>query len=107
MSSLLSLGDRIRKRRIELDMSQTELAKLMGYADKSMIAKIEAGKVDLTQTKIKAAARALNTTFAYLLDGEQPEAESFVLSEHERQLIIAYRSAPAEVKAIIDKIVER
>ena len=101
------MGDRIRKRRIELDMSQAELAKLMGYADKSMVAKIESGKVDLTQSKIKAAAKALRTTFSYLLDGEGEETEDFTLTEHERQLILAYRSASPEVRAIIDKIVER
>lgn len=103
---LLSLYENIKKRRIELEMSQTELAKLMGYADKSMIAKIEAGKVDLTQSKIKAAAEALRTTQEALFDDAEPEQE-ITLSDEERALLIAYRSAPAEVKEIIRKIVER
>lgn len=42
-------------------MTQSELAEIMGYADKSMIAKIEKGLVDLPQSKIIAFANALNT----------------------------------------------
>ena len=49
-------------------MSQTALAELVGYKDKTSIAKIEAGKVDLPQSKILAFANALNTTPSYLLN---------------------------------------
>lgn len=43
-------------------MTQSELAEKLGYADKSMIAKIEAGVVDLPQSRIEAFAVALGTT---------------------------------------------
>ena len=43
-------------------MTQTDLALKMGYADKSMIAKIEKGNVDLPQSKILAFANVLETT---------------------------------------------
>ena len=56
-----TMYERIKRLRKAIDMRQTELASLMGYSDKSMIAKIEAGKVDLTQSKIVAAAKALRT----------------------------------------------
>ena len=46
-----TMYERIKRLRKAIDMTQTELASLMGYSDKSMIAKIEAGKVDLTQSK--------------------------------------------------------
>ena len=52
---------------MELGMSQQELAEKSGYTDRSSIAKIETGKVDLTQSKIKAIADALNTTSAALM----------------------------------------
>lgn len=57
---MLQLYKNIKSRRIELNMTQTDLAKLLGYADKSMIAKIEKGAVDLPQTKILAFANALH-----------------------------------------------
>ncbi len=56
---MLDLYKNIKARRIELNMTQTELAKVLGYADKSMIAKIEKGVVDLPQSKILAFANAL------------------------------------------------
>lgn len=47
-NEMLALYDNIKKRRMELGMTQDDLAKLTGYTDRSSIAKIEAGKVDLT-----------------------------------------------------------
>lgn len=59
---MLELYKNIKKRRQQLKMTQTDLALKMGYADKSMIAKIEKGNVDLPQSKILAFANALETT---------------------------------------------
>lgn len=56
---MLELYTNIKNRRLELGLTQTELAQKMGYADKSMIAKIEKGLVDLPQSKIMAFARVL------------------------------------------------
>lgn len=41
--------DNIRNRRIELNLSQEELAKKLGYSDRSAISKIEAGHYVLTK----------------------------------------------------------
>ena len=62
-----TIYERIRARRIELGLTVEELAKKMGYKDKSSISKIENGKADIPQSKVIAFARALNTTTAYLL----------------------------------------
>lgn len=59
--------DRIRQRREELGLSQSELAARLGYSDRSTIAKIEKGVNDITQSKIVAFAEALETTTAYLM----------------------------------------
>lgn len=64
------MGKIIKKLRTELKLSQTELALKVGYTDKSAIAKIEAGKVDLPQSKIVAFAKVLNVTPCYLFGGE-------------------------------------
>ena len=52
----------IRQKRIELNMTQTDLAKKVGYSDKSMIARIERGDIDLPQSKIMLFADALDMT---------------------------------------------
>ena len=70
---MLQLYKNIKSKRIELKMTQAELAKKLGYADKSMIAKIEKGLVDLTQSKILAFAKALDTTSADLRDGKKKQ----------------------------------
>ena len=57
----------IRKLRKELGLTQEELAVRVGYTDRSTIAKIEAGKVDLPQTKIALFAKALGVSPAALM----------------------------------------
>lgn len=68
---MLQLYLNIRKRRLELKMSQEELALKTGYKDRSSVAKIEKGLVDLPQTKIKLFAKALNTTEPELIGYEE------------------------------------
>lgn len=67
----------IKRRREELKMSQTELAKKLGYKDRSTIAKIESGENDLTQSKISAFAEALQTTPAWLMGWEDSTPDIF------------------------------
>lgn len=59
--------DRIKMIRKKRGMNQTELAIKSGYAEKSMIARIESGQIDLALSKLKSIARALNVDPAYLL----------------------------------------
>ena len=49
---MLELYKNIRDLRKQNKWTQEELASRMGYTDRSMIAKIESGKVDLAQSKI-------------------------------------------------------
>lgn len=53
---MLELYKNIKKYRLGLKMSQDELAKKAGYTDRSSIAKIEKGQVDLPQSKIRLFA---------------------------------------------------
>ena len=64
---LMTIYERIRQLRISAGMSQEDLAHAMGYKDRSMITKIESGKVDISQKKIVEFARILNTTPGYLM----------------------------------------
>lgn len=49
----MTTGEIIRTLREKQGMTQTELAARLGYTDRSSIAKIETGKVDLTQSKLQ------------------------------------------------------
>ena len=59
---MLDLYKNIKKYRIENNLSQSELAAKVGYADKTMISRIENGNVDLPQSKIVEFANALGVT---------------------------------------------
>lgn len=77
---MLDLYINIKKERIKNGWTQTDLAKKIGYSDKSMIAKIEAGKVDLPQTKIRAFAQVFNCTESYLMGWEDIPADKSTLA---------------------------
>ena len=62
------IGIKIREYREKLGMSQEELALKLGYKSRSTINKIEMGINDITQSKIIAFAKALNTTPDSLMD---------------------------------------
>lgn len=64
---MATIGDRIRNRREELGLSQEELAKRLGYKSRSSINKIELNQRNLTQSKIKSIADALETTPSYIM----------------------------------------
>ena len=62
----------IRSLREARGMSQTELATRLGYTDRSSIAKIETGKVDLSQTKLVQLAEVFGVPIHTLLGLEPP-----------------------------------
>jgi transcriptional regulator with XRE-family HTH domain len=63
----MEIHEIIKTLRIKNGLSQEELASLVGYSDRSSIAKVESGQVDLTQSKIRAFSKALNVSPAYLM----------------------------------------
>lgn len=69
---MLQLYKNIKHRRKELGMTQTDLAKKLGYTDKSMISKIENGSIDLPQSKIISFAEVLNISPSDLMGWEEP-----------------------------------
>lgn len=71
--SLKPLYENIKKYRKQAGLTQEELAKKAGYTDRSSIAKIESGHVDLTQSKIRQFAEIFGVTPSALmgLDAEK------------------------------------
>lgn len=76
MNDILSLYKNIKAKRQELGMSQEELANKVGYKDRTSIAKIETGKVDLSQSKILEFANTLGVTPSYLMGWDETNEES-------------------------------
>ena len=102
---MAELYKNIRDLRIARGLSQKELARLTGYTDRSSIAKIELGEVDLTTSKIELFAKALGIRNPGDLLGEveiDPEDVVFVVpTPDEREVLMAYRRASADRKDAI------
>lgn len=67
----MNIGERIKKRREALGMTQEELAFAVGYSSRTTIAKIEKGINDVPQSKVVDLAKILRTTPSYLLGDDE------------------------------------
>jgi len=112
----MNFGERVRKRREQLGMTQDELAKKLGYKSRSSINKIELNERNVKQSQIEELARALQTTPANLMGWDDepsyyldPETAAIAQEIHDnpelRALFSASRKAsPESLKAVADLI---
>ena len=70
----MTVADRIKNKRIELGLSQTELAERAKYSDKTAISKIEHSGNEITMKQVRRIAGALGVTTEYLM-GWQKQVE--------------------------------
>lgn len=115
----------IKMLREKQGLSQEELAYKVGYKDRSSIAKVESGVVDLTQSKIAAFASALHVTPAELLgiaadplystdelinlymSGAKSWANDFRFSDLQKQRIHEYLADSAlKLKQVVNALAE-
>lgn len=75
----MELYENIKALRVAHGWSQQRLADLTGYGDRSSIAKIESGKVDLPQSKIAEFAKIFNVTPAYLMGWDEDQSTPGIL----------------------------
>ena len=71
----MTLGEKVKLKREELNLSQEELAEKMNYKSKTSIHKIEVGITDLPLSKVKELAAVLKTTPAYLMGWEEEKTQ--------------------------------
>lgn len=98
----------IKKLRKEAGLSQQELAEMVGYSDRSSIAKVEAGLVDLTRSKIEAFARAFRVSPSSLVNDEEAamaEDSPPPLSRRAVTTASAYDALNDNSKDIVDALI--
>ena len=83
----MTIGQRIKERRKELKWSQRELSDRMEYSNHSTITRIEAGKVDIPQSRIVQFANVLGVSVAHLMGWEE-EIEEDPVGTAERHVEI-------------------
>lgn len=86
-----NFGKRVRLRRDQLNMTQEELAKRLGFKSKTSINKIELGKQDITQSKISALAAALDMPIETLMGWDQKPDTLIAVGTYEVDLLTTYR----------------
>lgn len=111
----MTIGERIKFKREELNISQDELARRLGYKSRSSINKIELGLQNLNQSKIKAIADALQTTPSFIMgwaeDKKEPTLENEDgLTENQQYLIDAIRNMSPEnakkLRVIVEQVID-
>ena len=95
----MTIGKKIKQKRLELNLSQDELAKKCGYKSRSSINKIELAR-DLPLNKIEVMAKALDVSPAYLMgwEKERSQAEKAVAAKAYDWMIV---SSANKAEAII------
>lgn len=88
----MTVGERIRQKRIELNMSQDELGKKVGYKSRSSIQKIESAR-NLPLPKVEKMAIALECSPSYLMGWEDNESE-----RQAQEFIDLYSNADPDVQ---------
>lgn len=100
----MTTGERIRRRREELGMTQAELAKKIGYSSYSTIAKIESGDNNLKQSKIKAFADALETTPAYIMGWDEEEHQQHYYLDDDAREMAEFMHKNPNYKVLFDAV---
>ena len=78
------LGDRIKKIRLENNMTQQEFAEALGYTHKSMVNKIETGQTEMSFDKVLALILNFRVNAAEFLDLSDAETNKLMDMAHDR-----------------------
>ena len=97
----MTIGERIKRRRIQLGLSVDELADMLGK-NRATVYRYEKDEIkDMPTTVLEPLAKALLTTPADLMGWEDPPKKPsapFPITDEEKSLILAYRAASADIK---------
>ena len=91
----MELYDNIKKYRQQMNLTQQQFADLTGYGDRSSIAKIEKGLVDISQSKLELFAKVLHVSAGELLGNTEFDLPQ-TLTASEQALLLDYRSLNEE-----------
>lgn len=87
----MNIGEKIKKRRIQLNLSQEKLAEMLAYKSKSSISKIEKGMANVPASKLESIAHILNTTPEGLL------SDSDTIKRNDNRLITLNDSSLTDI----------
>lgn len=66
----MNIGERVKERRLELGMTQEELADKVGFKTRASVSRLECGDRNIPLSKLRKLAEVLETTVGYLMGME-------------------------------------
>ena len=103
----MKLYENIRQLRKERGWSQETLAKKTGYTDRSSIAKIEAGEVDLSQSKIVSFAEVFGVDPVELMGiDENSFGADIARDEKEEHINYLFRLLTPDQQQLVTNLIE-
>ena len=114
----MTVGERIKEKRIELGWSQQDLAKKAGYSDKTAISKIEHAGNEITLKQVKRLAKAMNVDPADFMGwaDEAPhivdmphqtgDREGATVEQYAKRLYEYYQKASPEIQKAVDLLLK-
>ena len=99
------IGRKLKIRRMELGMTQEELAQKLGYKSKSTINKIELDRHDVSQSKIIKIAEVLKCSPLYFID-DDPDTPSPAQVEKALELYEKYKNAIPQIQEAVDSLLK-
>lgn len=100
----MTTADRIRNRRLELGLTQQEVAQRLGLTSKAAVCKVEKQGDDVTLKYIEKFAKALDCSPLYLM-GWITESQNKEL-EREQQFVALYSRLDEKQRKLIDNMLE-
>ncbi len=111
----MTTADRIKNRRIELGLTQMEVAKRLGLTSKAAVCKVEKQGNNVTLKNVEKFAEALDCSIPYLMGYDEEnfqeqlmkfkeEINAKGLSEEEVKFVDLYSQLNDEQKKLIDNM---
>lgn len=91
----VSIGERIRKRRNELHITQTQVQKETGISSGNLSG-IEAGRSLPSASALIGLSKMLDCTTDWILTGVSPISENMSISNIEEELLNGFRELPED-----------
>lgn len=93
----MSIGERIKNRRKELNITQVQIREATGISSGNMSG-IESGKSLPSASALIELSKVLNCSIDWILTGNSPISESIVLSNIEEELLYGFRTLDEDDK---------
>lgn len=103
--SMDSIGNRIRERRKELKLTQTDMHRECGITS-GALSQIENGNRVPSAIAFYSISKALNCSMEYLMTGASPETKNIKISGNEKKLLDDFQELPEEDQEELLEILE-